>query len=85
MILFIIPSILNFILYFIIFPIFLIKSGKYNKYDFDSDFLWCGFLIVGLNIVGTLIMILIVLSEFFKKVYKKYIHIIYIKLGGSND
>lgn len=81
MILFILVSILNFILYFIILPIFLVKSGKYDKYDFDSDYLWCGFMIVGLNIVGTLIMILIVLKEFFKKIYKKYIHIIYSKLG----
>ena len=81
MILFILISILNFILYFIILPIFLVKSGKYDKYDFDSDYLWCGFMIVGLNIVGTLIMILIVLKEFFKKIYKKYIHIIYSKLG----
>lgn len=85
MILFIIPSMLNFILYFIIFPIFLVKKNKYNEYDFDSDFLWCGFIIVGLNIVGTLIMILIVLKEYFKKVYKKYIHIIYSRLGGDDD
>lgn len=81
MILFILVAILNFILYFIILPIFLVKSGKYDKYDFDSDYLWCGFMIVGFNIVGTLIMILIVLKEFFKKIYKKYICIIYNKLG----
>lgn len=31
MILFILISILNFILYFIILPIFLVKSGKYDK------------------------------------------------------
>lgn len=68
--------IINFIIWFIILPIILMKYFGHRERDFDNEFVFCGFILTALSIIGTIIMIFMLLKEVGASLYQKYIEFI---------
>lgn len=68
--------IINFIIWFIILPIILIKYFGCDECCFYDEFIFCGFIVTMLSIIGTTFMIIFLLYTIIFPLYQKYIRFI---------